>query len=148
MFGAHAAVPEAGGKGAALAKLAATFPVPVFFVISADAFDASGMKAAARAEVKLGLERLGAAGPFAVRSSGLEEDGAASAHAGQFATELNVASADVPAAAHRVWLIGVQRRRWRQYRIGQRAYRAHPQPPAVIVQSDGGGARGGRGLFG
>ena len=132
MFGAHAAVPEAGGKGAALAKLAATFPVPVFFVISADAFDASGMKAAARAEVKLGLERLGAAGPFAVRSSGLEEDGAASAHAGQFATELNVASADVPAAAHRVWLSGFTES-LAAYRIAH-GLSGDPQPPAVIVQ--------------
>ena len=33
LFGAEAAVPEAGGKGAALAKLAETFPVPAFFVI-------------------------------------------------------------------------------------------------------------------
>ena len=32
------------------------------------------------------------AGPFAVRSSGREEDGTDSAHAGQFETELNVAA--------------------------------------------------------
>lgn len=132
VFGADAAVPEAGGKGAALAKLAATFPVPAFFVIGADAFDAEGMKAGARGEVKRGLERLRGAGPFAVRSSGLEEDGASSAHAGQFATELNVAAADVEAAAHRVWKSGFTES-LAQYR------RAHgllgdPQPPAVIVQ--------------
>jgi len=132
MFGAHAAVPEAGGKGAALAKLAATFPVPAFFVISADAFDAEGMKAAAREEVKRGLERLGGAGPFAVRSSGLEEDGASSAHAGQFATELNVASADVPAAAHRVWRSGFTES-LAAYRIAH-GLSGDPQPPAVIVQ--------------
>jgi phosphoenolpyruvate synthase/pyruvate phosphate dikinase len=35
----------AGGKGAALAKLAAQFPVPPFFVIPADAFDDSGCRA-------------------------------------------------------------------------------------------------------
>lgn len=132
MFGADAAVPEAGGKGAALAKLAATFPVPAFFVISADAFDAGGMKAAAREEVKQGLQRLGGAGPFAVRSSGLEEDGAASAHAGQFATELNVAAADVEAAAHRVWQSGFTES-LASYRIAH-GLSGDPQPPAVIVQ--------------
>ena len=36
----------------------------------------------------------------AVRSSGREEDGADAAHAGQFETLLNVASADVARAAH------------------------------------------------
>jgi len=132
LFGAEAAVPEAGGKGAALAKLAATFPVPAFFVIGAEAFDQAGLKAEAREEVKRGLQRLGGAGPFAVRSSGLEEDGASSAHAGQFATELNVAAADVEAAAHRVWRSGFTET-LAQYR------RAHglsgdPQTPAVIVQ--------------
>ncbi len=132
LVGADAAVSDAGGKGAALAKLAATFPVPVFFVIPADAFDAEGMKAAAREEVKRGLEQLGGAGPFAVRSSGLEEDGAASAHAGQFATELNVAAADVPAAAHRVWRSGFTDS-LKQYRLAH-GLSGDPQPPAVIVQ--------------
>jgi pyruvate,water dikinase len=131
LFGAEAAMPEAGGKGAALAKLAATFPVPAFFVIGADAFDQAGLKADARTSVKQGLQRLGA-GPFAVRSSGLEEDGAASAHAGQFATELNVAAADVEAAAHRVWLSGFTAT-LAAYRIAH-GLSGDPQPPAVIVQ--------------
>jgi pyruvate,water dikinase len=125
----------AGGKGAALAKLAATFPVPAFFVIAAEAFDRDGLKADARGEVNQGLARLAAqsgAGRLAVRSSGREEDGAASAHAGQFETELNVAPADVAAAAHRVWRSGFSET-LAQYR------RAHglsgdPQPPAVVVQ--------------
>ena len=92
----------AGGKGAALAKLAAQFPVPAFFVIPAEAFDEAGLKVAAVPEVSEALTALGA-GPFAVRSSGREEDGADSAHAGQFETELIVAPGDVAAAAHRVW---------------------------------------------
>lgn len=125
----------AGGKGATLAKLAATFPVPAFFVIAAEAFDQDGLKADAREEVNQGLARLaaaGGAGRLAVRSSGRDEDGAASAHAGQFETELNVAPADVAAAAHRVWRSGFSET-LAQYR------RAHglsgePQPPAVIVQ--------------
>lgn len=125
----------AGGKGAALAKLAATFPVPAFFVIAAEAFDQDGLKAEAREEVNQGLAQLAAqsgAGRLAVRSSGREEDGAASAHAGQFETELNVAPGDVAAAAHRVWRSGFSET-LAQYR------RAHglsgePQPPAVVVQ--------------
>jgi phosphohistidine swiveling domain-containing protein len=132
LMGADAAVPEAGGKGAALAKLATTFPVPTFFVIRAGAFDTDGLKPEAREEVKRGLQRLGGAGLFAVRSSGLEEDGASSAHAGQFLSELNVAADDVPAAAHRVWRSGFTET-LAEYR------RAHglsgePQPPAVVVQ--------------
>ncbi|MDP3491842.1 MAG: PEP/pyruvate-binding domain-containing protein, partial [Hyphomonadaceae bacterium] len=121
----------AGGKGAALAKLAATFLVPAFFVIPAEAFDAAGLKAEVRDEVKQELLRLGA-GPFAVRSSGREEDGADSAHAGQFETELNVAAADVPAAAHRVWTSGFSET-LAQYRQAKGLSGA-PQPPAVVVQ--------------
>ncbi len=122
----------AGGKGAALARLAATFPVPAFFVISADAFNKDGLKTFAAAAVLQGVLQLGGSNLFAVRSSGLEEDGAASAHAGQFATELNITGEDVAAAAHRVWLSGFTDT-LAQYR------RAHglsgePQPPAVIVQ--------------
>ncbi len=125
----------AGGKGAALAKLAASFPVPAFFVIAAEAFDQEGLKVDAREDVNRGLAALasqGGAGRLAVRSSGREEDGAASAHAGQFKTELNVAPDDVAAAAHRVWRSGFSET-LAQYR------RAHglsgePQPPAVVVQ--------------
>jgi phosphohistidine swiveling domain-containing protein len=125
----------AGGKGAALAKLAATFPVPAFFVIASEAFDQDGLKADAREDVNRGLAALavqGGAGRLAVRSSGREEDGAASAHAGQFETELNVAPDDVAAAAHRVWRSGFSDT-LAQYR------RAHglsdaPQPPAVVIQ--------------
>ena len=132
MFGADAAVPEAGGKGAALAKLAATFDVPVFFVIRADAFDAGGLKPSATQAVQQGVIRLGSNRLFAVRSSGLEEDGASSAHAGQFATELNVAAADVPAAAHRVWQSGFTES-LAAYRVAH-GLSGDPQPPAVIVQ--------------
>jgi pyruvate,water dikinase len=121
----------AGGKGAALAKLQTTFPVPAFFVIPAEAFDAGGLKLEAREQIKEGLQPLGA-GPFAVRSSGREEDGADSAHAGQFETELNVAAAEVMAAAHRVWKSGFSETlaRYRQ----AKGLSGAPQPPAVVVQ--------------
>ena len=123
---------EAGGKGAALAKLAATFPVPAFFVISAVAFDANGLKAEARASVNEGITRLGRGGRFAVRSSGREEDGADSAHAGQFETELNVTPDSVAAAAHRVWTSGFSET-LAEYRRAKGLSGA-PQPPSVIVQ--------------
>ncbi len=122
----------AGGKGAALAKLAATFPVPAFFVIAAEAFDDNGLKAEARASVNEGITRLGRGGRFAVRSSGREEDGADSAHAGQFETELNVAADGVAAAAHRVWQSGFSET-LAAYRRAKGLSGA-PQPPAVIVQ--------------
>ncbi len=121
----------AGGKGAALAQLAATFPVPDFFVITAEAFMSRGLRAAAKREVEAELAGLGD-GPFAVRSSALEEDGAAGSHAGQFETELNVAAEDVAASAFRVWKSG--------FAEGVAAYRKErglgeeAQPPAVVVQ--------------
>lgn len=124
---------DAGGKGAALAKLAATFPVPVFFVIAAEAFDEGGLLPHARESVNAGITRLGGAGRFAVRSSGREEDGADSAHAGQFETELNVTADDVIAAAHRVWKSGFSET-LAQYRTAKGLSSA-PQPPAVVVQA-------------
>ncbi|MEQ1783978.1 MAG: PEP/pyruvate-binding domain-containing protein, partial [Hyphomonadaceae bacterium] len=123
---------DAGGKGAALAKLAATFPVPAFFVIAAEAFDESGLLPDARESVNAGITRLGRGGRFAVRSSGREEDGADSAHAGQFETELNVSADDVTAAAHRVWRSGFSET-LAAYRQAKGLSGA-PQPPAVVVQ--------------
>lgn len=123
---------DAGGKGAALAKLAATFPVPAFFVIAAEAFDENGLLLEARASVNAGITRLGRGGRFAVRSSGREEDGADSAHAGQFETELNVAADDVAVAAHRVWRSGFSET-LAEYRKAKGLSGA-PQPPAVVVQ--------------
>ena len=121
----------AGGKGAALAKLAATFPVPAFFVIPAEAFDEEGLKAEAATEISLALASLGA-GLFAVRSSGREEDGAISAHAGQFETELDVPAGGVVGAAHRVWRSGFNAS-VAQYREA-RGLSGAAQPPAVVVQ--------------
>jgi rifampicin phosphotransferase len=121
----------AGGKGAALAKLAASFPVPAFFVIPAEAFDEAGLNAEARPQLQAALKTLGA-GPFAVRSSGREEDGVGAAHAGQFETELNVAAEDVEKAAQRVWKSGFSET-LAQYRTAKGLSGA-PQPPAVVVQ--------------
>ena len=124
-------VAVAGGKGAALAKLAATFPVPAFFVIPAEAIDRDGVKVEVRDELSSAVTALGA-GPFAVRSSGREEDGADSAHAGQFSSELNVAADGVAAAAHRVWMSGFTET-LAQYRKAK-GLSGEGQPPAVVVQ--------------
>jgi len=120
-----AEVPRAGGKAAMLGKLfVAGFAVPRFFVIVAGAQPDDGM-------LTMALDGLGD-GPYAVRSSGLDEDGAAHSHAGQFESILNVARADVPDAVARVAASGDA--------AGIAAYRAGHglvgvgEPPAVIVQ--------------
>jgi rifampicin phosphotransferase len=120
-------VDQVGGKAAALARLAGFgFHPPAFFVIRAEAFaqdlPCDGLDAA--------LAALGD-GPFAVRSSARQEDGAAHSHAGQFETVLNVAPADVWQAAERVWRSG--------FAEGVATYRkmtsgGAAEGPAVIVQ--------------
>ena len=125
----------AGGKAAALARLtAAGFDVPAFAVLPAAAFapgkagprPARGLKAAlARA-----LKDLGP-GPFAVRSSGIGEDGAVHSHAGQFDTVLNVPAGAVLDAAARVWASGYSDTvgTYRALTTGEAA-----RPPAILVQ--------------
>jgi phosphoenolpyruvate synthase/pyruvate phosphate dikinase len=84
---------EVGGKAASLSRLRMVgFPVPDGFVIPARMLD--GGLADGRfddrlaATVVAAAERLG--GPFAVRSSGVEEDGDTVSHAGQYETVLDV----------------------------------------------------------
>lgn len=115
----------AGGKARALARAAAAgFDVPPFVVLPAgSAIDPVELSAA--------LAMLGE-GPYAVRSSGLAEDGVAHSHAGQFESILNVVKADVPEAVARVAGSGAH--------AGIAAYRAERglseagRVPAVIVQ--------------
>ncbi len=122
---------RAGAKGAVLAELADTFPVPPFCVIPADSFGPDGLKPEFAAALEAAIANLGP-GPFAVRSSGVEEDGAGSAHAGQFETRLDVAALDVSAAAVAVWRS--------EFTDSLAAYRrarglsGAPQPPAVVIQ--------------
>ena len=94
-MGEAAGHPRAGGKGAALGRLAAArFDVPPFFVVPAGATPTADELAAA-------LTALGP-GPYAVRSSGLAEDGAHASHAGQFLSLLDVPDERVPAAVAQV----------------------------------------------
>jgi len=54
------------------------------------------------AALSAATERLGS-GPFAVRSSGVDEDLPGASYAGQYETVLNVAAEDVPAAVRHCW---------------------------------------------
>lgn len=122
---------HAGGKGAALARLAlAGFEVPPFFVIPSSAF-VEGTAAPGLGEALANaLPALGP-GPYAVRSSGQSEDGAAHSHAGQFDSLLNVPADGVIEAAARVWHSGFSDRiaTYRALKDGQAA-----EPPAIVVQ--------------
>lgn len=124
LTGAQANTATAGGKGRALARAsAAGFAVPPFFVVLSGAMpDAEALSAA--------LVTLGP-GPYAVRSSGLAEDGAEASHAGQFESLLNVPAEGVAAAIAQVSASGAGE--------GLAAYRAtrgvsEAAPPAVVVQ--------------
>jgi phosphohistidine swiveling domain-containing protein len=91
---------QVGGKAASLGELlAAGFAVPDGFVLPAGAVDLP-------AEVRSSLLREGArdlgAGPFAVRSSGISEDGTEQSFAGMYESILDVPAEDVAAAADRV----------------------------------------------
>ena len=86
----------AGGKGSALAELlAAGFPVPDGFIVTAD----EGASRELAAHLRDVTERAGSRVRFAVRSSGRSEDSAESSFAGQFDTILNVSGVDEIARA-------------------------------------------------
>jgi pyruvate,water dikinase len=121
-----------GGKAAALAALAhAGFDVPHFLVILPAAFAAGGLRREVECALAEQMALLGP-GPFAVRSSGREEDGAAHSHAGQFLSVLDVPGEEVAKAAARVWQSG-DADSLRAYRIS-RGLDPAGGAPAVIVQ--------------
>ena len=122
----------AGGKAAALSALArAGFDVPPFMVILPDAMSEQGLTGEARVRLEAAMPDLGP-GPFAVRSSGRDEDGGSHSHAGQFLSLLEIAAGDVPAAALKVWLSG-NTESLRAYRAS-RGLDPAGGAPAVIVQ--------------
>jgi phosphohistidine swiveling domain-containing protein len=125
-------VAAVGGKAHALCFLVQQgFNVPAFLMISPQAFSGEGLNPVALEEIKQHIAGLGN-GPFAVRSSAVEEDGAAHSHAGQFLSLLNVARDDVPAAAEKVWQSGAAES-VETYRSA-RGLSSEGGRPAVIVQ--------------
>ena len=107
---------QLGGKAATLAELKrAGFPVPEGVVVTTEALaqvlesadvgadagsaevEALPLPADLVAELSAAIERVGP-GPFAVRSSGVDEDLPGASYAGQYETVLNVAAEDVPDA--------------------------------------------------
>ena len=122
---------RSGGKAAALAALAGHgFDVPPFFVVTADAFVDATLTPAAGKAVDRALPAIGP-GPFAVRSSAVDEDGAEHSHAGQLQTRLHVAADGISEAITAVRRSGDA--------AGLAAYRAArgiagEQAPSVIVQ--------------
>ena len=125
-------VRQVGGKAAALGELVrAGFDVPSFLVITSDSFSESGLNHTARDVLMQQTPALGP-GPYAVRSSGTEEDGSAHSHAGQFLSFLGVAAPDVAEAALKVWRSG-STETLRAYRAS-RGLAPESGAPAVIVQ--------------
>ena len=93
-------LPEVGGKAANLGELfAAGVRVPDGVVLTAIAARLTADDR--RSLVDAGAGDLGN-GPFAVRSSGISEDGAQHSYAGMFETMLDVAGDDLPAAIDHV----------------------------------------------
>jgi rifampicin phosphotransferase len=121
-----------GGKAAALSGLRrAGFDVPPFFVILPEAFSGGRLCEAAADSLMQQLRELGQ-GPFAVRSSGREEDGAKHSHAGQFLSLLNISREAVVAAAEKVCQSG-EGEAVRAYRTSK-GLDAAGGAPAVVVQ--------------
>jgi pyruvate,water dikinase len=92
-------VAQVGGKAASLGELlAAGVRVPDGVILTAGAVDMTAEDR--RAMVLAGAADLGI-GPFAVRSSGIAEDGAEHSYAGIYESVLDVAADDLPAATDR-----------------------------------------------
>lgn len=128
-------VTTAGGKAVALARLAEKgFNPPDFFVISSQGFRMGKAGPVANTGLKSALSNalkaLGG-GPFAVRSSARQEDGAEHSHAGQFDTVLSVSNDKVLNAAKQVWLSGFSDtvQTYRNVKSGGEA-----EAPSIIVQ--------------
>lgn len=137
---------EVGGKAAVLARMRqAGFPVPDGYVFTARAMlrHVSGLETptseavATRpldAELRAAVEEAAGrvAGPLAVRSSGIDEDGDHASHAGQYSTILDIEGTDALDEALRACWASAFTSTVRSYRAGAGA--EDDAPLAVLVQ--------------
>ena len=95
---------EMGGKADSLGKmLRMGLPVPVGYVITAEAFDGDRLKKDAKAELDALISKLSSKGhTYAVRSSAVGEDGAVDSFAGAYETVLDVKCPDIMSAVQTV----------------------------------------------
>jgi len=123
--------PRMGGKAYALAKLGKQFPIPGWFVVTPQAMTDGALKSHATKALADALDSLGP-GPFAVRSSAVDEDGSESSFAGQFESFLNVAAENVAQKITEVWQSAFTESVL-TYRK-QRGLDTAPSAPAVLIQ--------------
>ena len=103
-MGEIAGADKIGGKAAALARLsAAGFPVPEWFALTPAAYNAD--QNTLQGELQQHLLSVGT-GPYAVRSSAIDEDGQGHSFAGQLESHLYVPAAEVAARVADVWRSG------------------------------------------
>ncbi len=120
-----------GGKAHALARLGKQFSIPDWFVVTPDAFHEGDLKENIRDTLQDSLNNLGN-GPFAVRSSAVDEDGSDSSFAGQFDSFLNIPANDVEKKIREVWGSAFTESVL-EYRK-QRKLETAPSAPAVLIQ--------------
>lgn len=95
-----------GGKAASLKRLATLgFDVPPFFSLPVSVFDEQGIRPTVEKDLMAALSRLGS-GPYAARSSAIDEDGDEHSFAGQFLSLLDLTADQVPGACARVFRSG------------------------------------------
>jgi pyruvate,water dikinase len=134
-----------GGKAASLAALGqAGVPIPAWFVVSPEAFEASGgadgadwrvlrLAEPVAAEVRAALAALVPdGGRLAVRSSAIDEDGTEHSFAGQLESYLHVPVEEVAGRIVDVWRSGFSERVV-AYRT-EAGLSPRPRAPAVLVQ--------------
>lgn len=139
----EASLTNLGGKGYALAQLVdAGFNIPPWFGIAPDFYtgDDTGPEAvtgykfseAQEARIHEAIAKLGD-GPYAVRSSAVDEDGRRASFAGQLNSYLDVPAAAVPERVKAVWA-SIFAAHVATYRA-ENAVDCTPSLPGVIIQS-------------
>jgi phosphohistidine swiveling domain-containing protein len=121
-----------GGKAAMLMRLAALgFDIPPFLAVEPGAFVNGLAEEKTLLELAVHLSDLGP-GPYAARSSAIDEDGVSHSHAGQFLSILNVEAKHIAKAVQKVFESGLKTS-VAMYRAS-RGLSGDGVAPAVIIQ--------------